>query len=792
MFPAAIPRSNITDGGLSAAAGSRRHERDRDRGTGKMPGPRTDGRQLPEMVAVPTDDEVPALEVLRACGSPAGVQDPDEVVRVQRPVRELPNDPLVGDRVPDRHLAVGAHETPPTGRRIGCRAEAGCRVDAGGRVEPGRLFDVSDSLACLATRDAPGRASDRRPPGSRWIAVSGRGVSGSRRASAAAARSPASSGAMGPPSAAREEPRDGPPVARELVQPGVLAALDHERLDVPMGAPRDLRQAFQMADRDHDVGSAMDEQDGLADGPERPARGDPAHKMATRPDVDPGGQPRQRPGDQAGQRQPGETERLPRKAPRIGRRRRRDHRRDPRLLGRREDRPDRPHRMAHDGPHRDLGAGVQRPEGGERVGAELAGRDRQRLCGVGAVAADIDHERVEAGRVEEDRHRQESVACGLPAVDQRDARPREAIAGGNEPAGQGQLARLDVDGLERQADVGRRDLWRPRDRVSRRARGTGRRTGTPARTGRRRARRGPRPGGLWARGYGTAGGPCQASLVAAIVASRTRAARRGRYNPLVAKRDPHDVLGIEPGASPTQIKAAWRRLARQHHPDLTGDDPAASRVATRLMAEINDAYAALTRPGGGVRVPRGRTAGTSGGTGAGAAGDAGPNGTRRGGPPRASPTRPVTARVDTTETIRPRNEPIRPGAQGASATAPTGPILRGQPPYRVPTEEREPPRASTPTGPAGAVAAPQLPPPGRTAARATRSSCELEFGKFHGHTLGQVAAFEPSYIDWLATTITRDPDLVAAARVVRDELDRRGVVRRARPAPAVAGSGRPA
>lgn len=59
---------------------------------------------------------------------------------------------------------------------------------------------------------------------------------------------------------------------------------------------------------------------------------------------------------------------------------------------------------------------------------------------------------------------------------------------------------------------------------------------------------------------------------------------------------------------------------------------------------------------------------------------------------------------------------------------------------------------------------------------------ELEFGKFRGHTLGEVAAFEPSYVDWLATTITRDPDLVAAARVVRDDLDRRGVVRRERPA----------
>ena len=53
------------------------------------------------------------------------------------------------------------------------------------------------------------------------------------------------------------------------------------------------------------------------------------------------------------------------------------------------------------------------------------------------------------------------------------------------------------------------------------------------------------------------------------------------------------------GATPTQIKAAWRRLARANHPDLTGDDPAASRVATRRMAEINDAYAALTREASG-------------------------------------------------------------------------------------------------------------------------------------------------------------------------------------------------
>jgi hypothetical protein len=59
----------------------------------------------------------------------------------------------------------------------------------------------------------------------------------------------------------------------------------------------------------------------------------------------------------------------------------------------------------------------------------------------------------------------------------------------------------------------------------------------------------------------------------------------------------------------------------------------------------------------------------------------------------------------------------------------------------------------------------------------------MEFGKFHGHTLGQIAGFEPSYIDWVAGTVTRDPDLVAAARVVQADLDARGVSRRSHPTP---------
>jgi hypothetical protein len=237
----------------------------------------------------------------------------------------------------------------------------------------------------------------------------------------------------------------------------------------------------------------------------------------------------------------------------------------------------------------------------------------------------------------------------------------------------------------------------------------------------------------------------------------------------VVKRDPHDVLGVSAGADATVIKAAWRRLARRNHPDLTGDDPVASRAATRRMAEINDAYAALTRESARE---------TRSGDGASDV-EAAPR--RRGGPPRPRPSRPVTGRVDTTGTFRPRNQTTAPG--GAAGTARRTTILARQPPLRGERVSKEPPRASTPTGPLerGRIRHFRRPrPPSLDAARAW----VIEFGKFHGHTLGEIAAFEPSYIDWVAGTVTRDPGLVAAARVIQADLDARGVPRRSHPTPA--------
>ena len=238
----------------------------------------------------------------------------------------------------------------------------------------------------------------------------------------------------------------------------------------------------------------------------------------------------------------------------------------------------------------------------------------------------------------------------------------------------------------------------------------------------------------------------------------------------MVKRDPHDVLGIRRGAEPTAIKAAWRRLARENHPDLTGDDPAASQAATRRMADINAAYASLTR-----EAQRDRRATAERADFGGAARTTG------GGPPRPRPTRPVTGRVDTTGTFRARNQTTGSGtAPGSAARRAT--ILAGQPPLRGERVRGEAPRASTPTGPLerGRVRHFRRPPaPTLEAAR----SHVIEFGKFHGHSLGEIAAFEPSYIDWVAGTVTRDPELVAAARVLQADLDARGVARRSHPTP---------
>ena len=56
--------------------------------------------------------------------------------------------------------------------------------------------------------------------------------------------------------------------------------------------------------------------------------------------------------------------------------------------------------------------------------------------------------------------------------------------------------------------------------------------------------------------------------------------------------DPYKVLGVSPDASDEEIKRAYRKLAKQYHPDLNPGDEAAAKK----MQQINAAYDQIKNP----------------------------------------------------------------------------------------------------------------------------------------------------------------------------------------------------
>ena len=62
-------------------------------------------------------------------------------------------------------------------------------------------------------------------------------------------------------------------------------------------------------------------------------------------------------------------------------------------------------------------------------------------------------------------------------------------------------------------------------------------------------------------------------------------------------KNPYEVLGVSPSASADEVKKAYRKKARENHPDLNPNDP----KAAERMNEVNEAYDAVTkmRSGGG-------------------------------------------------------------------------------------------------------------------------------------------------------------------------------------------------
>ena len=197
--------------------------------------------------------------------------------------------------------------------------------------------------------------------------------------------------------------------------------------------------------------------------------------------------------------------------------------------------------------------------------------------------------------------------------------------------------------------------------------------------------------------------------------------------------DPYKVLQVDSEAEDEVIQAAYRRLARKYHPDLAATPEAAAR-----MSAINAAWELIGDPAARAAFDRSRTATPD---------------TRRGADDRA-PASPAKAGPAPSQP-RPSSGTARadgPGAQsGGSAREP-----------EIVSPDWTPGRSSQGGGYDESMHKAQGhgaagPPPGRP------SGTVLNFGRYAGWSLGEVARHDLEYIEWL--------DRAPIGRNYRQEID---------------------
>jgi curved DNA-binding protein CbpA len=200
--------------------------------------------------------------------------------------------------------------------------------------------------------------------------------------------------------------------------------------------------------------------------------------------------------------------------------------------------------------------------------------------------------------------------------------------------------------------------------------------------------------------------------------------------------DPYKVLQVDSEAEDEVIQAAYRRLARKYHPDLAATPEAAAR-----MSAINAAWELIGDPAARAAFDLSRTPTSD---------------TRHGSDDRAQ----ASAAKGGAAPSQPRPSTSTPGS--GRTDAPRAPSAGAAPEPEIVSPDWTPGRSSQGGGYDESMHKAQGhgaagPPPGRP------SGTVLNFGRYAGWSLGEVARHDLEYIEWL--------DRAPIGRNYRQEID---------------------
>jgi hypothetical protein len=218
--------------------------------------------------------------------------------------------------------------------------------------------------------------------------------------------------------------------------------------------------------------------------------------------------------------------------------------------------------------------------------------------------------------------------------------------------------------------------------------------------------------------------------------------------------DPYKVLQVDPEAEDEVIEAAYRRLAKKYHPDVSPGPDAQDR-----MVRINQAWEMLKEPIRRAAVDRART--RTAGAAARVAADEGRARAASRGPAHAA-ARPPSRPASGSGQAGTRGEGGVPPTWGFPGMADPGDVdFRARPQYVSPnwTSGRSQNGHGYDPGTMGSAQGDGAagPPPGNP------SGSLLTFGRYAGWSLGEIARTDLEYLEWL--------DRMPIGRTYQAEID---------------------